>query len=358
MIYLVGLISSFLIAALLVPFVKKLAIRIGAVDNPKEEKRKIHKAVMPRGGGVAIFISFVLVSLALVGVFPKPFVGMIIAGTIVLIVGLIDDVRRLNPWVKLAVQIVAALIATIGFGIGIESITNPFGNTLVFDIPNANLSLLGIQLSFNWIAASLAVLWLVGMTNTINFLDGIDGLSGGVSAIAAGIIFLLSISQRVNQPETALVSIILMGACMGFLLYNFYPAKIFNGDSGAYFLGMTLGILAIFSGAKLATAALVLGLPILDAVWAVVRRVIHGKSPFTADRGHLHYLFLDAGFSQRQAVLIIYLLCFTFGLIGIAGTTNQKLLGIGGLFLVMFVLIVGLAYLKRRNAAKSKSARN
>jgi UDP-GlcNAc:undecaprenyl-phosphate GlcNAc-1-phosphate transferase len=140
---------------------------------------------------------------------------------------------------------------------------------------------------------------------------------------------------------------------LGFLVYNFYPAKIFNGDSGAYFLGMTLGILAIFSGAKLATAALVLGLPILDAVWAVFRRLIHKKSPFTADRGHLHYLFLDAGFSQRQAVLSIYLLCIIFGLVGIMGTTPQKIVGIVVLIVVMIILLVGLAVLKKRRSKKA-----
>lgn len=175
---------------------------------------------------------------------------------------------------------------------------------------------------------------------------------GGVSAIAAGIIFLLSMSTKVNQPETALVSIILMGGCIGFLIYNFYPAKIFNGDSGAYFLGMTLGILAIFSGAKLATAALVLGLPILDAVWAVLRRLVHGKSPFTADRGHLHYLFLDAGFSQRQAVLSIYVLCLVFGMVGLLGSTTQKVFGIGILVVVMAALLTRLAYLKRKRQAR------
>jgi len=346
--YLIGFAAALLISALLVPIVKKVAIKLGAVDNPKEAARKIHKKVMARGGGIAIYISFVLVTFALLTTFPKEFIGLLVAGTMVLIIGLIDDIKRLSPWLKLGGQVLAAAIAAIGFGITISSITNPFGNTLVFDQPTTQLVILGLHLSFNWIAVALAVFWLVGMTNTINFLDGIDGLSGGVSAIAAGIIFLLSISTKVNQPETALVSIILMGGCIGFLIYNFYPAKIFNGDSGAYFLGMTLGILAIFSGAKLATAALVLGLPILDAVWAVLRRVVHGKSPFTADRGHLHYLFLDAGFSQRQAVLSIYLLCLIFGLVGILGSTSQKLIGIVVLIIVMAALLTGLAVMKRK----------
>lgn len=344
----IGFFAALFISALLVPWVKKLAIKLGAVDNPKEATRKIHKKVMARGGGIAIYVSFVLVSIALLATFPKEFIGLVVAGTMVLIIGLIDDIKRLSPWVKLGGQVLAALIASIGFGITISSITNPFGNTLAFDQPTTQLVVFGLHLSFNWIAVALAVFWLVGMTNTINFLDGIDGLSGGVSAIAAGIIFLLSIGTKVNQPETALVSIILMGGCVGFLIYNFYPAKIFNGDSGAYFLGMTLGILAIFSGAKLATAALVLGLPILDAVWAVLRRLMHGKSPFTADRGHLHYLFLDAGFSQRQAVLSIYVLCLVFGMVGLLGSTSQKVAGIGILVVVMAALLASLAYLKRK----------
>ena len=350
--YLVGFVAAILISALLVPLVKKAAIKLGAVDNPKEAARKIHKKIMARGGGVAIYASFVLVTIALLSSFPKEFIGLLVAGTMVLIIGLVDDIKRLSPWLKLGGQILAAVIAAVGFGITISSITNPFGNTLVFDQPTAQLAIMGVNLSFNWMAVALSVFWLVGMTNTINFLDGIDGLSGGVSAIAAGIIFLLSISQKVNQPETALVSIILMGACIGFLIYNFYPAKIFNGDSGAYFLGMTLGILAIFSGAKLATAALVLGLPILDAVWAVLRRVMHGKSPFTADRGHLHYLFLDAGFSQRQAVLSIYLLCLVFGLVGLFSSTSQKIIGIVVLIAVMAFLLTGLAFMKRKRQSR------
>lgn len=351
--FIVGFLASLLISALLIPLVKKVAIRVGALDNPKEASRKIHKKVMVRGGGVAIYLSFVLVSYALLNTFPREFIGLLVAGTMVLLIGLADDIRRLSPWLKLGVQILAAVVASIGFGITINSITNPLGNTFVFEQPTVQLIIFGFHLSFNWVAVALAIVWLVGMTNTINFLDGIDGLSGGVSAIAAGIIFLLSISTRVNQPETALISIILMGGCVGFLIYNFYPAKIFNGDSGAYFLGMTLGILAIFSGAKLATAALVLGLPILDAVWAVMRRVVHGKSPFSADRGHLHYLFLDAGFSQRQAVLSIYTLCLVFGLVGLLGSTNQKIVGIGVLVVVMATLLVVLALLKRKRQQKA-----
>ena len=350
--YAIGFVSALVIAALLIPLVKKFAISLGAVDNPKESLRKIHKQIIARGGGLAIYMAFVVVTVALASVFSKQYVGLIVAGTMVLIVGLADDIKRLNPWTKLVVQIIAALIASIGFGITIEFITNPLGGTIVLTQTNVNFVLAGINLSFNWIAVALATFWLVGMTNTINFLDGIDGLSGGVSAIAGLIIFLLAISQKVNQPETALLSIVLAGACIGFLIYNFYPAKIFNGDSGAYFLGMTLGILAIFSGAKLATAALVLGLPILDAVWAVLRRLVSKKSPFSADRGHLHYMFLDAGFSQRQAVLVIYALCFIFGLIGILGSTRQKFIGIIAMFIVMIALLIGLTLLKKRKLIK------
>lgn len=352
--YLIGFAAALIISALLIPFVKQFATKLGAVDNPKEAIRKIHKGIVARGGGLAIYMSFVVVCFALLNSFPKQFIGLLLAGTMVLLIGLIDDIKRLNPWIKLGVQILAAAIAAIGFGVTISTITNPLGSTIVLTEPNINWMVLGIDLSFNWIAVALAVFWLVGMTNTINFLDGIDGLSGGVSAIAGFVIFLLALSQRVNQPETALVSIILAGGCVGFLIYNFYPAKIFNGDSGAYFLGMTLGMLAIFSGAKLATAALVLGLPILDAVWAVIRRLVNRKSPFSADRGHLHYMFLDAGFSQRQAVLVIYVLCLTFGLIGILGSTRVKLIGIAAMFVVMIVLLSGLTLLKRNRRVAGK----
>ncbi len=187
----------------------------------------------------------------------------------------------------------------------------------------------------------------------MNFVDGIDGLSGGISAIAAFIMFLLALSPSVHQGQTAIISIALVGGCLGYLVHNFYPAKIFNGDSGAYFLGMTLGIIAIFSGGKLATAALVLGVPILDALWAALRRILAGRSPFSADRGHLHFLLLDVGFTQRQAALLIYSLCIVFGVIALIASPGQKIVAIFALVLIIMLLLSILTLILRRKTQAS-----
>lgn len=180
---------------------------------------------------------------------------------------------------------------------------------------------------------------------------GLMAYRAGVAAIAAVIMFFVAAGPNVNQPDTALISLILAGACLGYLVYNFYPAKIFNGDSGAYFLGMTIGILAIFSGAKLATAMLVLGLPIVDTFWAVVRRVAAGRSPFSADRGHIHHLLLDVGLSQPQAVLVIYAFSIVFGSIALFASSAQKILAFACLVVILAILILSLTLLRRKKQA-------
>jgi len=347
-IYLVALITTFALTVLLVPLVKKVAFRVGAVDLPQKNSRKIHTKAMARGGGVAIYIAFVITTFILVPSHSPEYWGLLFAATAVLIVGFIDDMQSLNPWVKLLVQIVAAVVAFSFFGIRIEAVTSPVGQSLVFTDPNVTFTLASHLVSINFIALLLTTVWLVGMTNTMNFVDGIDGLSGGIAAIAAVVMFFLALSPGVGQAQTAVVSIALAGGCIGYLVYNFYPAKIFNGDSGAYFLGMTLGIIAIFSGGKLATAALVLGVPIIDALWAALRRILAGRSPFSADRGHLHFLLLDVGFTQRQAALLIYSLCIIFGIIALVASPSQKIVAIFALVIVSMLLLTVLTIIQRR----------
>ncbi len=351
--YLLGFIAGAALTALLVSPVRKLAFRIGAVDQVSKEKRKIHKRPIARAGGLAIATGFIVISLALLGAVPAGYVGMVVAGLMVLGVGLADDIRGVNPWIKLSVHIAAALVACLGFGITIDAVSNPFGQTIVFNTTTWSMQLGSWSLSFNVLATILTVIWLVGMTNTMNLLDGLDGLSSGVAAIAAVIMFFVAVGPRVDQPSTALIALVLAGCCIGYLVYNFYPASIFNGDSGAYFLGMTLGILAIFSGAKLATAMLVLGLPIIDTLWAVVRRIARGRSPFSADRGHIHYLLLDSGLAQWQAVLVIYAFSVVFGVIALVASSAQKLIAFGCLVLILSFLIMALTLLSRRKARPS-----
>lgn len=336
---------SFLIAILLVPLVRRLAFRIGAVDQPDATagSRKIHKRVIARAGGLALYVSFMVTCLVVVPSFTRQFWGLIAAATIVLLIGLVDDIRPQNPWTKLAFQVGAALVAILA-GIKITSLSNFRGGQIALDTMQHLVRLGPVTITISLFAAGLSLLWLVGMTNTINFLDGLDGLATGVSGIAAVIMFILSISARVNQPTTAIIAITLAGACFGFLWHHFNPATIFIGDSGAYFLGMTLGILAIVSGAKLATVLLVLGLPILDAIWAVIRRIMTGRSPFSPDRGHIHFMLLDAGLSQRQAVLTIYAFSIAFGTVALLSNSYQKIIALAilvGLTAILLTLLHG-----------------
>lgn len=334
--------------AVLVPYISKLAIRFGAVDDPKEAKRKVHTQVTPRIGGVALFATFFVLAAILVRPLPPSFVGLFLACFLVFGIGLYDDFRRVSPWVKLTVQVLAAVIAVVGFNIRVDVISNPFGQQFSLN------ELFGIGLASTAIVPIiLSVLWLVGMTNTINFLDGLDGLAAGVSGVAALILFFVALLPRINQPDTAMMAIILLGACLGFLIYNFYPASIFLGDSGAYFLGMLLGLLSIISGAKLATALLVLGVPVLDAVWAVVRRLASGRSPFSADRGHIHHLLLDVGFSQTQAVLLIYAFALIFGLVALIGDGRDKVVALTLLCIVVVFGVALLTLIRRRRHKNS-----
>lgn len=353
MIYLVALVATFALTVLLVPLVKKMAFAVGAVDEPQKATRKIHTKVTARGGGIAIYVAFVITTLILVPEHNLQYWGMLVAATAVLIVGFIDDIHSQNPWVKLAVQIGAAVVAFSFFGIRIEAVSNPFGQSFLFVDPNLVFHIFSHAVSINLMALVLTTVWLVGMTNTMNFVDGLDGLSGGIAAIAAVVMFFLALNPEVHQLQTATVSIALAGGCLGYLVYNFHPAKIFNGDSGAYFLGMTLGIIAIFSGAKLATAALVLGIPIIDAVWAALRRILTGRSPFSADRGHLHHLLLDVGFTQRQAVLFIYALCIVFGVIALIASPGQKIVAIFALVVIVMLLFASLTLIRRKNINRS-----
>lgn len=336
---------SLAVSLLLTPQVARLAERYGLVDDPDEASRKHHTKVTPRAGGVGIWLTFFLISLAFLPSVPRSFWGLMLAATIVFLLGLWDDARRLPAWFKLIVQILAATVAIIGFGLNVDVLANPFGQQVIIGGPV--IGLLGSAIPFG--SFIVTVIWLVGLTNTVNFLDGLDGLAGGVSAIAALILCMVSLLPRINQPSIALLAIILCGACLGFLRYNFYPARIFLGDSGAYFLGMILGGLSIVSGAKLATALLVLGVPVLDALWAVVRRLLAHKSPFTADRGHVHHLLLDLGLTQRQVALVIYSFALAFGLIATIAGSKEKIIA---LLLLAGLVAGGIVVLTVRRGRK------
>jgi UDP-GlcNAc:undecaprenyl-phosphate GlcNAc-1-phosphate transferase len=347
----IAFVTAFALAAFITPYVRRFAISRGIVDTPSDP-RKIHIHPVAYLGGVAIFLAFALT--AIVNVAPsRQFLALLAGCTILVIVGIVDDMRGLSPWVKLMWQFVAAGVALAG-GIGITQITNPFGGVFLLNQGRFSVNIVNIHFHITPIANALSLLWMVGLANTINFLDGLDGLAGGVSGIAAFIMFLLAVGPKVAQPGVAMIAIILAGAAFGWLPYNFYPARIFMGDSGAYFLGLALAMLAIYSGAKLATAALVLGFPIIDTLWAVARRLYKRTSPFRADRGHFHHLLLDAGLSQRQAVLTLYGVAAIFGTIALFSGALAKLIALLILFAAMAISIAILLALSLRRTKMLK----
>jgi UDP-GlcNAc:undecaprenyl-phosphate GlcNAc-1-phosphate transferase len=334
--YIYALIISAGISLGLAPIVKRLAVKIGAVDQPVGG-RKIHLRPTPRLGGLAIAPAFILTALLLLSV-NRHLIGLILGSIILLIVGIIDDRRGLSPWVKLFWQVLAAMVALAG-GIGITAITNPLGGSLDITWLRTAINLGPLSFHITPVANLLSIIWIVGLVNAVNFLDGIDGLACGVSAIASFFIFALAVSATVNQPAVALLAIALFGAAIGFLPFNSFPAKMFLGDSGAYFLGLVLALLAIYSGGKLATAALVLGFTIVDGLITVLRRLYHRSSPFKADRSHLHHLLLDFGLSQRQTVLLYYFTAILLGLLALLSGTLVKLTAILILTLATALLV-------------------
>jgi UDP-N-acetylmuramyl pentapeptide phosphotransferase/UDP-N-acetylglucosamine-1-phosphate transferase len=195
----------------------------------------------------------------------------------------------------------------------------------------------------------LIFFWLLGMMYTTKLLDGVDGLVSGISGIGGIIIFLFTMTTKYYQPDIGLASLVFAGACLGFLILNWHPAKIFLGEGGSLLLGYLLGILAIISGGKIAIALLIMGIPILDACWTIIRRIIVGKNPFYhADKKHLHFRFLDLGLSQKQTVLTYYFLAFIFGISALFLQSKGKIIALSGLILIMFFLITGLNFLLKK----------
>lgn len=324
---------AFLGSLILTPIARRLARRFGFVDVPGEP-RHVHQAPVPRLGGVALFFPFVAAvgfSLLLPVQRQDPLelhrlAGLVLGSAVVFGLGVYDDKWELGPLPQFIVQFLAAGVA-IYSGITIVEIANPFGGLIVLSTP---------------IAVAFTLFWLMGMMNTVNWLDGLDGLAGGVTVIAS--VLLFAHSYRLGQYSIALLPLALAGCVLGFLPFNFYPAKIFMGTSGALFLGFALGSLAIIGGAKMATALLVLGIPILDVAWQIINRARLGRSPFLGDRGHLHHRLLDLGFSQRRVVLLFYALCACFGTLALILPSGlHKLLVLVGMGIVALVVLVLVA---------------
>ncbi len=346
--YLIVIFSSLILSSLFTFLAIKIAFKLGIVDNPGLE-RKIHKTSTPLLGGVAVFFAFVILALIykndlLAGDLElHHLLGVLMGSTFLMIGGVLDDKYDLGPGKQFIFPILAVLAVVIG-GVGIEKITNPFGGLTYLDqlrIPIADFG--GGMHYFMVIADTFTILWLLGMMYTTKLLDGMDGLVTGVTAIGAFIIFLFTMTTKYYQPDIGIAALILAGVCLGFLVFNWHPAKIFLGESGSLFLGFILGVLAIISGGKIAIALLVMGIPILDVVWTIIRRLAAGKNPLKfADRKHLHFRLFDLGLGVRKTVLIFYLFSFVFGLSALFLQSRGKLLTLGGLVIIMLGMVIGI----------------
>ncbi|NPE21673.1 undecaprenyl/decaprenyl-phosphate alpha-N-acetylglucosaminyl 1-phosphate transferase [Fusibacter sp. A1] len=303
------MLTAFFMSLLATPLIIKVAHHVGAIDVPSDDRR-VHTKPIPRLGGLAIFISVMFSLLIFIDLPTTKLLGIMIGSLVIVFLGFVDDIAPIKAKYKLMVQILAAFI-------------------LVF----SDIRITGVSSFFNlsqtiyvdeFLSTAITILWIVGITNTLNLIDGLDGLSGGVSTISAlTLAYVAFINGRI---EIAIITLIIAGACLGFLPYNFNPARIFMGDTGALFLGFILSAISIEGTIKSATAitffapVLALGLPIFDTFFSIVRRTATGKHPFEADKGHLHHRILSMGFGQKKTVLMLYLI--------------NTLLGLGGVFLL------------------------
>ena len=336
----IALVVAAVVSFLLTPLVRRIAIRYGAIDHP--DQRRVNVRPVPRGGGVAVAIAFVVVTLAMLGlntvvdfvtvpptVQLNDLVGLLLGGVVATAFGVLDDSFDLRARWQFAGQLGLAAIA-IATGYVVDFIANPIGSG---------------QLLLGPFAIGFSVLWIAGMINSINFIDGLDGLSSGIGLIAAVTLGVISLTPQVGQPFIAVLCFILAGSLLGFLRWNFHPATIFAGTSGVMFLGYTLALLSILGTAKVAVAMLVLGVPIIDAFWIIVRRLAQGRSPFSPDRGHLHHRLLDIGLSHRQTVLLIYAICIGLAVMALFLTGATQLYAFMGVFVasgfVLFILARG-----------------
>ena len=336
-IYMLAFFLALAVAYFITPRVKDLAIKLGALDAPDD--RKVHTRPIPRMGGLAIYAGFVLAVLASMHV-SREIMGLLVGGTVILIVGIIDDLKPLPARVKLLGQIVAAAVLVM-FDIRIEWLTNPFGEMLYVD----------------YLAIPLTIIWVVSLTNTVNLIDGLDGLAAGVSTIASITILLVALQQ--NFVAVAILTAALAGSAFGFLQHNFNPAKIFMGDTGSMFLGYMLAAISILGAVKsAATIALIvpivaLGLPILDTAFAIIRRYMSGRPIFKPDKGHLHHRLLEMGLTQKQAVLLMYVISGCLGLSAIALTEVNKSFGILIIVVLLSVACFGARKIGVLKATKS-----
>lgn len=299
--FILPMLLAFLVSYFMTPIAKRFAIKVGAIDVPKDDRR-VHTNPIPRMGGLAIYIAFTVSMFIFSDLEFKKLMGIFLGSTVLVVMGMIDDVKPLRASLKLVIQIIAAMIL-VYFGFRIEFLTNFFQES-------------GYIL-FDKLSIPITIIWIIGITNTINLVDGLDGLATGIATIAA--LTLAYVAYSMGNIPVAVLTVMLAGSSLGFLPHNFNPASIFMGDTGAYFLGYVLAAISIEGALKGTTAltvvipVLALGLPIFDTTFAIVRRALSGKPIFEADKGHIHHRLLHIGYDQKGAVLILYMISMLMG---------------------------------------------
>jgi UDP-GlcNAc:undecaprenyl-phosphate GlcNAc-1-phosphate transferase len=334
---------SVLLAFALTPAVRVLAIRIGAVDVPKDARR-MHKQAIPLIGGLGIFISFFVSTLLFLERIDLKILGFLTGMLVMVVIGIIDDMKDMSAKKKLLGQLIGALFPVLT------------GTRIDF------IMIAGEPIHFpDWLSILLTLFWIVGITNAINLIDGLDGLACGVSVISSFCLVLTCIISS-SQSNLALLALLLAGACLGFLPFNMHPAKMFMGDTGALMLGYalsTISVLGVFKFNALVSFLvpfLILGLPASDTITAIVRRILNKKSPFAADRGHLHHKLIDMGFSQRASVLILYSISALLGICAVMFTSDKVRTAFFILVIGIAVLVLDFKVLKSSKGARMESS--
>lgn len=357
LIYIAVLIVAFAVSYIVVPLSIKFAKKFNIMDNPKQDARRVHKVATPRVGGIAIVAGMVvsllvyyIITLFTDNAVDKRYLGYILGGIIIVSMGFVDDLKNLRPLYKFLFQLLAGMVIYV-FGISIAGVKIPFIYPEMIDF--------GI-----W-SFPITLLWVLGITNAVNLIDGLDGLAAGISAIAS--VSLLMIFAINGAPmEAVIIAIALVGATVGFLPYNFNPAKTFMGDTGSNFLGYTLATISIMGMAKgytvLAIVAplIVVGVPVFDMVFAIIRRLAHHQRITAPDKGHIHHRLLKHGFSQKQAVLILYTLTSILGIIAVTLVSGKVIQGMLCIVIVLLIWIIGyiVSNINTRKHAMIEDAKN
>lgn len=338
----ISCIIAVIVSFLATPLVKMIAFRVGAVDVPKDERR-IHKKPIARLGGLAIILATVVtmfVNIVLASITQWNFkigeniLGVVVGCSIIAVIGIIDDIKPQKAKLKLIFQVIAAICVVFVSNIRVQAISNPFSST-------------GVLVLNYYVSCFITICWLIGITNAINLIDGLDGLAAGISALSYLAMFLISVI--LSDVSIQIVTIILAGAVIGFLPHNFNPAKIFMGDTGSTFLGFTLAVISVsgtlksYAAISIIIPVLILGVPLFDTTFAILRRICSGKSIMEADRGHIHHKLMDMGFSQKQVVLLMYL---ASAILGVSAVLITKISQLSILMTAVFGVVIVLAISK------------